>query len=458
MTSARAGDPARAGVRRSLTGWGRTAASVADVFTVDDDEQVAMLVGSAGRRGVLARGLGRSYGDAAQNAGGLVLDMTARRAILQVDEATGVVEVEAGVSMDQLIRELLPLGWFVPVSPGTRQVTVGGAIAADVHGKNHHRDGSFGAHVQELTLVTGDGRVRRVVAGEPLFWATVGGMGLTGVILRARIRMKCVRTSTLLVDTRRCANLDDVLAQMEDDDRYDYSVAWVDCLARGAALGRSVLTRGRFATVDELPAPRRDHPLTFTSRTRLAAPPGWPNGLLNRYSVGAFNEAWFRKAPRARMGQPQSVGAFFHPLDGVAGWNRIYGSSGFLQYQVLVPLDSPDAIRQVVASFSSNGLASFLSVLKRMGSGNPGYLSFPRPGWTLTLDIPAGDPATGMLLDRLDEKILEVGGRSYFAKDSRMTARSAHAMYPRLSEWREVRDRFDPNGVFTSDLARRVQL
>ena len=444
--------------RVALTGWGHTAASVCALATATSDDQVANRVRAVGPRGLLARGLGRSYGDAAQNAGGTVLDMTASRRILGFDESAGVVHVEAGVSIDKLIRELLPRGWFVPVSPGTRQVTVGGAIASDVHGKNHHKDGSFGAHVEELTLVTADGQVRSLERSAPLFWATVGGMGLTGVILRARVRMKRVETSTVLVDTRRCSGLDAVLAEMADDDLYDYSVAWIDALARGASLGRSVLTRGRFATVDELPARRRARPYSFNGKTWLTAPPVVPRGLLNRWSVGAFNQVWYRRAPQHRQNEPQSLGAFFHPLDGVVGWNRIYGSRGLLQYQVLVPLEAPDTIREVVEAFSNNGLGSFLSVLKRMGPGNPGHLSFPRRGWTLTLDVPAGDREVGRLLDRLDDSVVAAGGRSYFAKDSRMRPEAAHAMYPRLEEWNQIRGRFDPDGVFISDLARRLRL
>lgn len=444
--------------RRALAGWGHTCPSVADVVAPRSEDQIAEAVSRAGGRGVLARGLGRSYGDAAQNAGGTVLDMTGRDRILAVDPVSGVVEVEAGVSIDQLIRALLPLGLFVPVTPGTRQVSVGGAIAADVHGKNHHVDGSFGDHVEEITLISGDGEIRTVTSADPLFWATVGGMGLTGVIVRARVQMKRVATSSVLVDTVRCADLDVVLAAMQDDDRYAYSVAWLDCLARGRSLGRSVLTRGRFATLQELEPRRRRDPLAVPAVTRFAVPPLFPSGLLNRRTVGVFNEFWFRRAPLQRESEPQSVAAFFHPLDGVAGWNRIYGSRGFLQYQVLVPLDASETIREVVETFSGHGLASFLTVLKRMGPGNEGYLSFPRPGWTITLDIPAGDPVAGALLDRLDERVLAVGGRSYFAKDSRMTPHSAHAMYPRLGEWNQIRSRFDPRGVFMSDLSRRVAL
>ena len=444
--------------RRALTGWGNTCPTVADVVAPRSEEQIAETVSRAGGRGVLARGLGRSYGDAAQNGGGTVLDMTGRDRILSIDLATAVVEVEAGVSIDQLIRTLLPLGLFVPVSPGTRQVTVGGAIAADVHGKNHHTDGSFGDHVEDVTLITADGETRRLTDEDPLFWATVGGMGLTGVIVRARVRMKRVKTSSVLVDTLRCADLDAVLSAMKDDDSYAYSVAWLDCLSRGRSLGRSVLTRGRFAAVDELSVRDRRHPLRVPAETRLGAPPIFPGGLLNRRTVGLFNEFWFRNAPAHRENEPQSVGAFFHPLDGIAHWNRIYGATGLLQYQVLVPLDAAETIREVIETFSGNGLASFLTVLKRMGPGNAGYLSFPRPGWTITMDVPAGDPVVGGLLDRLDERVLAAGGRSYFAKDSRMTAHSAHVMYPRLGEWNELRRQFDPRGVFVSDLSRRVAL
>ena len=446
------------GVRVALTGWGHTSASVCDLEPVSSEAEVSRLVHSAGRRGVLARGLGRSYGDAAQNGGGRVLDMTGRRGVLGFDPATGVVDVEAGVSIDQLIREFLPRGWFVPVTPGTRQATVGGAIAADVHGKNHHTHGSFGDHVEALTLVTADGQPHRLTPTDPLFWATVGGMGLTGVIVRASVRLTPVETSTVLVETWRCPDLDSVMAAMADDDKYEYSVAWIDSLAKGAHLGRSVLTRGRFATRAELPARQRPEPLAFSARTLVTAPPGVPSGLLNQVTVAAFNEVWYRKAPRHREDEPQSVNTFFHPLDGVAEWNRIYGRRGLLQYQVLVPLEASETIREIAEAFSSHGLASFLSVLKRMGPGNPGMLSFPGPGWTLAIDVPAGDPEVGQLLDRLDESVVAVGGRSYFAKDARMRPATAHAMYPRLAEWNAIRQDVDPDGLFISDLARRLQL
>lgn len=439
-------------------GWGRTAPTVAKVVRAASDEQLAESVRAAGPRGVLARGLGRSYGDAAQNAGGVVLDLTGREEVLEVNEDTGVFTVEAGVSLDTLMRRFLPQGWFVPVTPGTRAVTVGGAIGSDIHGKNHHVKGTFGQHVRSLDLLTGTGEIRTLTPDDELFWATVGGMGLTGVVLRADVAMTPVETSFCSVDTRRCANLDELLTTMADDDAYEYSVAWVDCLARGDSLGRSVLTRGRFARRDELPEKKQEHALDFNPRVPLTAPRGIPGGLLNKYSVAAFNEAWFRKAPAHRDGELQSVTTFFHPLDAVADWNRIYGPGGLLQYQVVVPDGAEDTIRACIDAFSTAGAASFLAVLKRFGPENPGHLSFPMSGWTLALDVPATMSGLGELLDRLDALVLAVGGRGYLAKDSRMSGETLRAMYPRLPRWQEIRHAADPDGVFQSDLARRLSL
>ncbi|MHB8185799.1 MAG: FAD-binding protein [Dermatophilaceae bacterium] len=445
--------------RSALQGWGRTNPSVATVHCAGDDAELVRLVTDAGRRGVLARGLGRSYGDAAQNGGGVVVDMTARHRVLSVDTETALVEVEAGASLDQLMQLLLPLGLFVPVSPGTRQVTVGGAVAADIHGKNHHVDGSFGQHVVSMDLLCADGTIRRLTPESELFWATVGGMGLTGLIVRVTLRMKKVESAYCLVDTERCANLDDLLGRMaEGDHRYTYSVAWIDCLARGSSLGRSVLTRGWSANREQLPRRLRDHALDFRPRQLAVAPPVFPSGLLNRATVAAFNEMWFRKAPQERHGEIQSIAAFFHPLDAVAQWNRIYGPKGFLQYQFVVPFGAEDTLRRCIQMLSETGQASFLAVLKRFGPPSAGHLSFPTPGWTLALDIPLGAPVLGDLLDRLDAEVTAAGGREYLAKDSRLSASEIAHMYPRLDEWRAVRRAADPDGVFISDLARRLGL
>jgi decaprenylphospho-beta-D-ribofuranose 2-oxidase len=446
--------------RVPLTGWGRTAATPAVLTPVAGEDDVRRVLAAGGGRGVLARGLARSYNDAAQNAGGQVLDMTRADRVLDVDLATGEVVVEAGISLDRLMNLFVPMGLFVPVTPGTRYVTVGGAIACDIHGKNHHVAGTFSQHVPWIDLLTADGQVRRVGPEQDpeLFWATAGGMGLTGVIVRACVRMKPIESSQILVDTDRTPDLDSLMTLLTGtDDRYDYSVAWIDCVARGARMGRSVLTRGRFARRDELPVRKRADPLSYSGSVRISAPDLFPPGLLNSATVAAFNEVWYRKSPRRKRDQLQSIGTFFHPLDGVGRWNRIYGPRGFVQYQFVVPFGQEEALRQAMVRISSSGHASFLAVLKRFGEGNPGMLSFPMPGWTLALDIPVV-PGLAALLDGLDEIVVAAGGRVYLAKDPRVRPELFERMYPQLADFRAVRARVDPDGLFTSDLARRLSL
>ncbi|GGW33593.1 oxidoreductase [Streptomyces griseoloalbus] len=445
----------------SVTGWGRTAPTVTRLIRPRTYEEAALAVRDCGARGGIARGLGRAYGDAAQNAGGAVFDMTGLDRVHAIDADGGTVLCDAGVSLHRLMEVLLPLGWFVPVTPGTRYVTVGGAIGADIHGKNHHVSGSFSRHVLSLELLTADGRVRTVVPGTPLFEATAGGMGLTGVILTATIRLQPVETSLMCVDTERASDLDDLMARLADTDhRYRYSVAWIDLLARSTATGRAVLTRGDHAPLDALPrgTRARGEPLAFRTTRLPAAPSFVPEGLLNRATVGLFNELWYRRAPRSRTGRLQRIPAFFHPLDGVPHWNRVYGRSGFVQYQFAVGHGREDTLRRIVRRISERRCPSFLAVLKRFGDADPGWLSFPVPGWTLALDIPAALPGLGGFLDELDEEVAGAGGRVYLAKDSRLRPELLSAMYPRLDDFRALRAELDPRGVFTSDLSRRLHL
>ncbi|MBT2507224.1 FAD-binding oxidoreductase [Streptomyces sp. ISL-98] len=452
----------------SVTGWGRTAPTTARLIRPRSYEEAAAAVvecAAHGARGGIARGLGRAYGDAAQNAGGSVLDMTGLDRIRRIDADAGVMVCDAGVSLHRLLEVLLPLGWFVPVTPGTRYVTVGGAIGADIHGKNHHGSGSFSRHVLSFDLLTADGEVRTVPSGTDLFDATAGGMGLTGVILSATVQLLPVETSLMCVDTERASDLDDLMARLTaDDHRYRYSVAWIDLLARGASTGRSVLTRGEHAPLDALPARARQSPLVFRPGRLPAAPRFVPDGLLGRTTVGLFNELRYRTAPRARRtGEIQKLSAFFHPLDGVPHWNRLYGRSGFVQYQFVVGYGQEDALRRIVRRISSctgggRGCPSFLAVLKRFGDGDPGWLSFPMPGWTLALDIPANLAGLGAFLDELDDEVAAAGGRVYLAKDSRLRPEMLAPMYPKLARFRALRAELDPLGVFTSDLSRRLSL
>jgi decaprenylphospho-beta-D-ribofuranose 2-oxidase len=447
-------------LRRPLTGWGRTAASVAEVVEVPTHE-VAAALADPGPRGALARGLGRSYGDAAQNGGGLVVRPLASALQAVLDPVAGTVTVPAGVSLDDLLRVIVPRGWFVPVTPGTRFVTVGGAIASDIHGKNHHAEGTFGQHVLDIELLLADGTIVRIGPDRdaPLFWATVGGMGLTGVILSATFSLLPIATSLMSVDTDRLADLDALMAAMSDgDDDYRYSVAWLDPLAKGGALGRAVLTRGDHARIEQLDAKRLIDPLAYAPRQLGAVPPLVPpRGVINHATVTAFNEVWFRKAPARRRDELQSIATFFHPLDMVGAWNRVYGRRGMVQYQFVVPLGEEAAMRTVIERLSASGAPSFLTVLKRFGAGNAAPLSFPAPGWTLAIDVPVADGLRD-LLHQLDEVVLAAGGRHYLAKDAHTTADAIARGYPRLAEWKAVRHSVDPAGVWQSDLSRRLGL
>lgn len=445
----------------NLSGWGLSTRSRAAVVS-GPSSRAAESVARAGRRGVIARGLGRSYGDPAQNAGGTAFVLESSLADVEVDRGSATVRVGGGVSLDDLLEILVPEGFFVPVTPGTRFVTVGGAIASDIHGKNHHLEGSFGNHVIELDLLLADGSVRTVGPDrEPdVFWATVGGMGLTGIILNARFRVLPIQTSSCLVSTRRCRDIDELMAAMsEDDEKFRYSVAWTDLLATGANLGRSVLWRGDHARLDDLDPGSRSEPLHYRPRHLVSVPPIVPSpGFVNPLTSRLFSEVWYRKAPVRRDGELKSIPAFFHPLDAVGHWNRLYGRRGFLQYQFVVPIDADDTLRRIVERLAAAQIASPLVVLKRFGPANPGPLSFPMPGWTLTVDVPAGASGLMEVLRDLDDLVLEVGGRHYLAKDAHMTAATLRRGYPRLGEWQAVQRRLDPAGRWCSDQARRLGL
>ncbi|WP_460865436.1 FAD-binding protein [Rhodococcus aerolatus] len=455
---------------RRLTGWARTAPTRASVLHSPDVAELVRAVEQADDRGVIARGLGRSYGDPAQNAGGLVLDMTALDTLHSIDAESGLVDVDAGVSLDTLMRAALPFGLWVPVLPGTRQVTVGGAIGSDIHGKNHHSAGSFGNHVRSLDLLCADGAVHTLTPDDDtvlptygvgvadLFWATVGGNGLTGVILRATIAMTKTETAYFIADGDRTQTLDETIALHTDgsEQHYDYSSAWFDAISTGPKLGRAAVSRGSLARLDQLPDKLAKDPLKFDAPTLLTLPDVFPNGLANKLTFSALGEAWFRKAGTYR-GKVQNLTAFYHPLDLFGEWNRAYGSKGFLQYQFVVPLEAEAEFRRILADIAASGHVSFLNVFKLFGPGNRAPLSFPIPGWNICVDFPI-KPGLHRLVAELDARVLEFGGRLYTAKDSRTTAETFHRMYPRIDEWLRVRRAVDPRGVFASDLSRRLEL
>ena len=448
--------------RELVTGWGRASPTAATVLRPRTRSEVEELISggngtAAGRR--IARGLGRSYGDAAQCAGGVVVDCTGLNAVLELDEEAGLLRAEAGASFDALLKLLVPRGYFVPVTPGTRFVTLGGAIASDIHGKNHHVDGSLAAHVEELRLVTPLGSITCGPGhNEDEFAATCGGMGLTGVITEATLRLLPIETSHMVVDTERAKDLDSCMSLLADErGRYRYSVAWIDGIASGVALGRAVLTRGDHAKRSDLPAAGRQDPLSYRPRQRLTLPVEPPVSLLNPLSIAAFNEMWYRKAPRHRVGGLEPIAGFFHPLDGVGRWNLLYGPKGFTQYQFVVPFGAEAAVRAVLERLVSARVA-FFAVLKCFGPAGSGHLSFPAEGWTLAVDVPLGSNGLAELLDALDTVVAEAGGRIYLSKDGRLRPEVFESMYPRFGEWASIRARLDPEGVLSSDLGRRLGL
>lgn len=442
--------------REVLCGWGRTAPSTASVAHPSDGPSTSDLL--RGRSGpIIARGLGRSYGDAAQCSGGLVIETAGLCDIGAIDEESGAVEVGGGVSLHQLMQDIIPRGWFIAVTPGTRFVSVGGAIASDVHGKNHHCDGSFARHVLAMTLATPTGTIRVTPDDDPeLFWATAGGMGLTGIVESATLRLVPIETSFMRVESRRYSDLDQLMSTMEESDSsHRYTVAWLDCLRRRDGKRRSVLSLGEHARRAELPEALRARALEVPGEPMLNVPRKVPARLANRLSVRLLNEGWFRAAATSRGGLTR-LSAFFHPLDGLGGWNLLYGPDGFVQYQFAVPPGRGDVIGDAVDMIASSGIPSFLAVLKRFGPGTPGPLSFSQEGWTLALDFPVGPTGLPSLLDRLDEIVADAGGRVYLAKDSRLRPELMQTMYPRLAEMVTAWRRVDPDGLLVSDLSRRL--
>jgi decaprenylphospho-beta-D-ribofuranose 2-oxidase len=442
------------GKDRLLAGWGAGTPVRSRILSGLDDGQLRELVISRPPRGVLARGGGRSYGDAAQNAGGCVL-LPAGPELIEPDTGAATVRVGASVTFAALLARLVPLGLLPPVLPGTRHLTVGGAIAADVHGKNQHGDGSIARWTEEIELLDGQGVLHRLTPGgdRSAFLATTGGMGLTGIILAATLRLRRIRSTLLRVRSHRQPGLAEVMATM-DGARSQYTVAWVDTTAAGRSLGRGIVE-----LADHLAAPdpaREPDGLAYRAGRAVRAP-ALPFCPFVPWTARVFNSAWFRKAP-AQQDQAVALPAFFHRLDAVSGWNRALGRPGIIQYQLAVPDRGAAVLTEVLDRIQRAGCAPFLGTLKRFGPASGGSLSFPLPGWSLAVDMPAGHRALGPLLDGLDDLTAAAGGRVYLAKDGRLRREAFDRMYGDLAGWRAVRARLDPTGVFQSDLGRRLGL
>ena len=443
-----------------LSGWGRCPVEECVVYRPEREAELAEIVARAPTQSVVSRGMGRSYGDASLNAGSGVMLHERFDRFLDFDEETATVSCEANVTFSEIVDVLLPRGFFLPITPGTKHISVGGAIAADVHGKNHHRDGTVSSQLVDFRLLTGDGRVLTCSRDEnpDIFWATLGGMGLTGAILQARLRLRRVETAWVRQQVLRCADLDQALERMLGEDaEFEYAVGWIDCLARGRSLGRSVLMRANPASLADLPAERRSDPHRISPPLPLTVPFELPGLAINSLNMRIFNQGfWLAHPQRDVLTNFQS---YFYPLDQVRHWNRIYGRRGVLQYQLVLPLETcRSGLVQVLERVAKSGRASFLAVLKSTGPANESPLSFPIEGASLALDFPNRGPDVLELLADLDRILLAHGGRIYLAKDARLAPEHFREMYPELDRFREIKGKYDPDGRFSSSLGRRLGL
>ncbi len=409
--------------------WGRFPASTPhDVITLAWRTQIADAMRSSTR--VLAYGLGRSYGDVCLNNDGTLIVTSHLDRFISFDPATGVLRCEAGVSLAAIIDLVVPHGWFLPVTPGTKYVTVGGAIANDVHGKNHHLRGTFGSHVRAFELVRSDGSVRECTPTQHAEWfaATIGGLGLTGIISWAEIQLIRIGAPTLDVESIKARSLDEMIALMDESDAsWEYTVSWIDCTQGGKTIGKGSFIRGNFEEQSRIK--------NQGSNVLFDVPIVPPNWLLNRTSIKAFNTLYYHKQFSRSKRTRTSIDPFFYPLDVVGGWNKLYGKRGFLQWQCVIPYDGDASVmHHILSEIKRAGMASFLAVLKMFGDKpSPGLLSFPRPGLTLALDFGNDGVPLMRMLDTLDAIVADVGGRIYPAKDAHMSAEHFHTMYPEAS-------------------------
>lgn len=436
-----------------LSGWGRYRAQDCHVLRARSDGDVADAIAQAP---LIARGNGRAYGDSALNPG-LTLDMTGMDRMLSFDAEAGVLVAEAGVLLGDIIAAFLPRGWFPMVTPGTKFITLGGAIAADVHGKNHHRDGSFRACVDWIDLMGADGQVTRMTPGDDLFDWTLGGMGLTGVILRAQIRLARVESAWIEQDMRPTVDLTETLDELDATLDAQYSVAWIDCTTQGLHMGRSLVMVGHHAALSDLPRTKRRAPFDTPAKRRITMPMDLPAIAMNPMTLGAFNTAYYLNGKRQAGKRLIDWDSYFYPLDAILDWNRVYGKGGFLQFQCALPLEtSRDGLKALLKRITASGMASPLAVLKRFGA-QTGRFSFPMPGYTLALDFPANERSL-RLMERLDAITLDHGGRFYLAKDARMPRDVLERADPRAEAFAAMRAQAGLSDTFKSLQSERLGL
>ena len=425
------------------SGWGRVLKAEGELAR---PERAAALAATIAEEPAPAIGMLRSYGDACLNDNGRAIDMTRMDRILSFDPETGLVHVEAGCQIGQLLKVFAPQGWLPPVMPGTGFATVGGGIAMDVHGKNHHGAGTFGQHVTEFTLMTPNGpKIVTPKKNASLFKATVGGLGQTGPILSAKFKMLKAKGDVMVVTERRVENWEEFLPLLDASDA-TYSVGWIDATAEGDALGRGILEEAETGGGLVKPAKRG-----------RKVPVNAPGFALSPPVVRTFNALYWRRVPTKGRTVVKPIDDFFFPLDKIHDWNKLYGKSGFHQFQCVVPIASATALRDMMEKIAKSGLASPLAVLKRMGDGRAGFMSFPMEGYTLALDFKKSHQAE-RLIRELEDMTATASGRIYLAKDALARPESILAMYPEQKDWLKAVTKADPDRVYETDLIRRLKL
>lgn len=438
---------------KRISGWGRSLHSFTNLQIARPTDA---LNDKKSKRGVIARGLGRSYGDSAGNTGGITLELCEFDGI-QINVESGIATIGSGVTVQKLEEECLPLGYFPFVVPGTAKVTIGGAIASDIHGKAHHKVGSFSNHLIEMKLLTSDGLERTIFpVGETseLFWATVGGMGLTGIILEAKIRLHKIETSFVKVVESRSRNLDQLLTTLIDyNQRFLYTVAWVDL--SGKFVGRGIVSGANHASDSDLTDRKLPKRLASEIKKEIKISFPFKFSLINNSTIKLFNSVWFHKPLGKKV---QHIQRYMHPLDGIDNWNQVYGTKGFIQYQFVIPFEKSNLLKIVLSKLREEKCGSFLTVLKSFGENSRGYISFPMKGWTLAVDLPASGQNLSKVLRELDEIVISAGGRIYLTKDSRLNSEHLPEMYPNLKKWKAIKHEFDPTNQWQSDQGRRLKL
>ncbi len=441
-------------MKKNIANWGNYPVMESNEKSFAFDQQLQQLFQS--EQQFIARGNGRCYGDASLSS--VTISTLKYDNVLSFDTANGLFECQSGITLDQVLEVIVPRGWFLPVTPGTKFITVGGAVASDVHGKNHHVDGSFSHHVAEMDILTGSGETITCSPTQytDLFEATCGGMGLTGVITRVKFRLKKIETAYIKQKQIKAENLEEVINLFEQYKQYTYSVAWIDCLKKGKQFGRSILMLGEHAKIDDLNNKQKADPLKLPKNKQISLPVNLPSWGLNNLTVKVFNYFFYSKNLKKEINNVVSYEPFFYPLDIVLHWNRMYGKKGFVQYQFVLPLEAKQGLIDIMHTIGNSGMGSFLTVLKVFGKQDS-LISFPKEGYTLAMDFAVKD---GLLefLDKLDEIVLRNGGRLYMSKDARMKPEALEAGYPKLDQFKAIIKKYNSNNKFSSMQSDRLLL